>query len=271
MAVKKAEAGPLEIADIDREAVKLIVIGTAPLFFNSMSAKAQRTLLLGGRKKTASEKRTEMKHHPVTEWRDSLYMSGDLPTDEGGTLIGFPGGALKSALCEAALETPGVTKTSIGRLVSVPGEFIRVWGTPVLRCDVVRSADAAKTPDVRTRAVLRDWIAEFTIVYAKSALTRRALGSLVNNAGAVIGIGDYRQGKGRGSFGTFRIAMDDDQPLVDALKANAGFAAQTEALKRPIYWGPDTSWLIGCYKGELAERGLTPDWEDGEDVPLAAE
>jgi len=33
--------------------------------------------------------------------------------------------------------------------------------------------------------------------------------SLLSNAGVVVGIGDFRQEKGRGSYGTFAVAGDD--------------------------------------------------------------
>ena len=40
------------------------MVGKTPLYFNSMSAKTKRDLLIGGGKKTAAEKK-DIKHNPV--------------------------------------------------------------------------------------------------------------------------------------------------------------------------------------------------------------
>ena len=115
-----------------------------------MSAKAKRTLLIGGKRKTAAEKAL-IKHDPESEFCETIYkMRG------GETLLGMPAPAIKGAMSQAALETPGVTKTSVKRLIFIPEDKIRIWGKPYLRMDVVRSADMAKTPDIRTRAFLPD-------------------------------------------------------------------------------------------------------------------
>ena len=54
MAIKKAEAGTLHIDALKQGRVTLRMIGTTPLYFNAMSAKAKRTLLIGGGKKTTA-------------------------------------------------------------------------------------------------------------------------------------------------------------------------------------------------------------------------
>lgn len=72
MALKKAESGTLQIDALKQGRVTLRMIGTTPLYFNAMSAKAKRTLLIGGGKKTAAEKK-ELKHDPEQEFRDSVY------------------------------------------------------------------------------------------------------------------------------------------------------------------------------------------------------
>ena len=62
-------------------------------------------------------------------------------------------------MATAALETAGVNKTSVNRLVSLPQDKINIWGKPYLKIDVVRSADMNRTPDIRTRAFLPNWCA----------------------------------------------------------------------------------------------------------------
>ena len=203
MAVKKAEAGSLQIDALKQGRITLRMIGTTPLYFNAMSVKAKRTLLIGGGKKTAAE-RKELKHNPEQEFRDSVYRQS-----AGDTLLCFPAPGVKGAMATAALETPGVTKTSVQRLIFLPQQRINIWGKPYLKMDVVRSADMAKTPDIRTRAYLPKWCAEVDIAFVAPTLSAHSVVSLLANAGVIVGIGDFRQEKGRGSFGTFAVAGQD--------------------------------------------------------------
>jgi len=249
MAIKKAETG-LHIDALKQGRVTLRLIGTTPLYFNAMSAKAKRTLLIGGGKKTAAEKR-ELKHHPEQEFRDSVYR---LPTGE--TLLGFPAPGVKGAMATAALETPGVTKTSVQRLIFLPEQKIKVWGKPFLKMDVVRSADMAKTPDIRTRAFLPRWCAEVDIAFVTPTLSVHSVVSLLSNAGAIVGVGDFRQEKGRGSYGTFAVAGDDLGDWADywAEVTAEGRAVQESALANPEYADDDTAELMALLQDERVRR-----------------
>ena len=62
----------VEIKRLDQVEITLRMVGRTPLYFNSMSAKTKRDLLIGGGKKTAAEKK-QIKHNPEQEFRDSLY------------------------------------------------------------------------------------------------------------------------------------------------------------------------------------------------------
>ena len=46
----------VEIKRLDQKEIVLRMVGKTPLYFNSMSAKTKRDLLIGGGKKTAAEK-----------------------------------------------------------------------------------------------------------------------------------------------------------------------------------------------------------------------
>ena len=250
MAVKKAEAGSLQIDALKQGRVTLRMIGTTPFYFNAMSAKAKRTLLIGGGKKTAAEKR-ELKHNPEQEFRDSVYRLAD-----GPTLLGFPAPGVKGAMSTAALETPGVTKTSVQRLIFLPEQKIKIWGKPFLKMDVVRSADMNKTPDIRTRAFLPRWCAEVDIAFITPTLSIHSVVSLLSNAGVIVGIGDFRQEKGRGSYGTFRVAGDDLGELADywADVTSEGRAVQQAALDNPEPADDETSELFEMLTEERQRR-----------------
>lgn len=250
MAIKKAEAGTLHIDALKQGRVTLKLIGNTPFYFNAMSAKAKRTLLIGGAKKTAAEKK-DIKHDPEAEFYDSVYR---LPS--GPTLLGFPAPGVKGAMATAALETPGVTKSSVQRLIFLPEQKIKMWGKPYLKMDVVRSADMNKTPDVRTRAFLPRWCAEVEIAFVQPTLSVHSIVSLLSNAGVVVGIGDFRQEKGRGSFGTFSVAGDDLGDWSDYWSdvTQEGRDVQQAALDNPEMADDETAELMALLEEERARR-----------------
>lgn len=240
----------LQIDALKQGRVKLKLIGTTPFYFNAMSAKAKRTLLIGGGKKTAAEKR-ELKHDPEQEFRDSIYR---MP--EGPTYLGFPAPGVKGAMATAALETAGVTKTSVQRLIFLPQARIPIWGKPYLKMDVVRSADMNKTPDVRTRAFLPRWCAEVDIAFVTPTLSVHSVVSLLANAGVVCGLGDFRQEKGKGSFGTFAVAGDDlgDWSETWAEIRAEGRTVQEAAMADPEFADEETAELMEVLASERARR-----------------
>jgi len=66
------------------------------------------------------------------------------------------------------------------------------------------------------------------------ALSVHSIISLLANAGIIVGIGDVRQGKGKGSFGTFAVAGDELGEWADAWRAiTAEGARRLAAGERP--------------------------------------
>ena len=249
MAVKKAES-EIVIPELRMGITRLRIIGQTPLFQNRMSAKAKQTLLVGGRKKTSAD-RAKLKHDPLAEYRDSMekFPGGD-PTMLGCRVV-----SLKAAMCTAALETAGITKTSAQRLIFMPGDLVPLYGTPMLRMDVVRSADINRTPDVRTRAFLPKWGAEFEIRHVLPQMTPYSVATLARNAGLLVGLGDFRQEKGKGSFGSFRVLAEDQEDAEwDDLIANHGAEAQAKAIDDPELADDDTRELWEFYGDESQRR-----------------
>lgn len=249
--VKKTGGGDAEITiqPLKQGAITLRIIGTTPMYQNRMAAKAKQQLLVGGGKKTKAE-RAHIKHDPLQEFRDSAEILASGPTALGLNVI-----ALKAAMCTAALETPGLTKTAAQRLLFMPGEFAPLYGTPQLKMDVVRSADINRTPDVRTRCFLPQWGAEITVHYVSPQLSMSSVINLACNAGLLVGVGDFRQEKGKGSFGSFRVlgAGTDDAEWDDLVK-NHGRKSQERSLKDPEYAGRDTEDLMEFFHSEVKRR-----------------
>ena len=250
MALKKAEAGTLHIDALKQGRITLTLVGQTPFYFNAMSVKAKRSLLLGSGKKTAAEKK-ELKHDPEQEFRDSVYRMTD-----GETLLGFPAPGVKGAMATAALETAGVTKSSVQRLIFLPEQKVRIWGKPYLKMDVVRSADMNRTPDIRTRAYLPRWVSQVDIAFTMPTLSQHAIVSLLANAGIIVGIGDFRQEKGRGSFGTFSVTGEDGGEWADYIAEvkQEGRAVQQAALDTPEYADHDTEELMEMLFEERMKR-----------------
>ncbi|WP_267355605.1 MULTISPECIES: hypothetical protein [unclassified Methylobacterium] len=249
MAAPKKETAEITITPLRRGETRLRIIGQTPLFQNRMASKVKQILLTGGRKKSKSE-RAEIKHDPLVEYRDSAEILSGGPTALGLRVV-----AVKAAMATAALETPGLTKTSAQRLLFMPGDLVPLYGTPQLRMDVVRSADVNKTPDIRTRCFLPRWGAEITVQYIVPQLSATSVVSLLCNAGVLVGVGDFRQEKGKGGFGSFRVLGEgDDDPEWDDLVANHGRVAQAAALADPEYADTDTADLMAFWQAETRRR-----------------
>jgi hypothetical protein len=248
MAVVKKELTELHIERLKQGRMTLRMVGTTPLYFNSMSVKAKRDLLLGGSRKTKAE-RANIKHHPEQEFRDSLYRK-----NHGDTLLCFPAPGVKGAMATAALATAGISKVDVQRLIFLPENNIQIWGIPYLKMDVVRSADINKTPDIRTRAYLPRWCAEVNLAYVMPTLSAHSLASILTNAGTIIGIGDFRQEKGKGSNGCFSVmGGEETSPLWEELMKE-GREAQQAAFNNPTAVDSETEELLGFYRQEVSRR-----------------
>lgn len=247
--LKDEATSEIHITPLKRGSVRLRIIGEQPLFQNRMANKVKEGLLVGTKKKTKAE-RQEIKHDPVSEFRNSAEI---IPA--GPTALGLRVVAVKAAMCTAALETAGITKTSAQRLLFMPGDFVPLYGTPYLRMDVVRSADINRTPDVRTRAFLPKWGAEIEINYIVPQLSVTGVVTLLCNAGVLVGVGDFRQEKGKGGFGSFRVLGEGEKDAEwDELIAKHGREAQEAALANPIPADRDTEDLMEFYLGEKKRR-----------------
>ena len=231
------------VEQVSQESIIIRVVGETGLYCHRLATKARNQLLLGGRKKTAADK-LELKHDPPTEFRESMMLRpGKFPDTD----IVFPSMAFKSAMATAALVVSGIKKTDVQRLVYFPSDIVPIYGVPKLRMDVVRSADINRTPDVRTRAFLENWASEFEVRFATPALTAVAISTLVHNAGMVAGVGDFRQEKGKGSYGTFKC----ETTIPDALRDRD---AQREAINSPEPYDEDTWELFDMFVEERTRR-----------------
>lgn len=254
MAPKKLADTEIPILRMAQGRISFAVIGTTPFIFNRMSSKVKMGLLAGTQKKTAAEKQAHVKHDPVNEFRDSVYRN------KGGdraTRLTFPAPAFKGAMLTAALDMPNTRRTEIGRRVWVEGLSVDVYGTPELLMSVVRSSDINRTPDIRTRAILPQWACVVSVNFVEPLMNATAVGHLMAAAGVIAGVGDFRQEKGKGNYGQFRLS-DADDPEFRAIVANGGRVVQDEALEHYRCYDDETQELLTWYDAEVKRTGRKP-------------
>lgn len=251
MAVKKAGASPIiEIPETDIGQVETGILSITPFLHNRMSEKARHELLFPKGRKNAAERASTMKHEPVNEFRASVYQMG---SDDDPTLLAVMASAFKGAMMTAALDLPGSSKAQIGRLVWVEGHYLPMWGDVKLHMGVTRSADAGKTPDIRTRAISPEWATRIIISFVKPLITEKTIVNLLATGGRSSGVGDWRPEKGKGTFGQFRLVEVDDPELLRVMKNDR--AVQTEALYDAEPYDAESAELLHWYDAERKERG----------------
>ena len=100
------------------------------------------------------------------------------------------------------------------------------------------------------------WVAEVDIAFVTPTLSAHSIVSLLSNAGVIVGIGDFRQEKGRGSYGCFAVAGQDGGEWADYIAEikQEGRAVQEEALINPEYADDETMELMDMLMDERQRR-----------------
>lgn len=249
MAKAKGILEAIEVEPLRVGSMQVWLKGRTPLICNRMARKAMEEILFPRGRKTTAEKQQQLKHDPVNEFRNSMSMRVG---NKGATRLVFPAPAVKGAMATAALETKGTNKTQVGRLIWVKDYSINLFGTPQLFMAVVRSADMNRTPDVRTRGILAEWCMPVTIQYVKPQMSEQAIMQLLSNGGIIVGLGDFRQEKGKGNFGQFEVSTEAD---CKSVIASGGRKQQDAAIKNPTCFDSDTEELLAWFQTEVQNRG----------------
>lgn len=241
----------LEVTKLVQNTVTICLLGVTPFYCNRVADKARRELLMPRGRMTQAQRSQSLKHDPRSEYRSSPYKAAG---DKTATRILMKATAIKGAIANAAIDMPtSVAKAQINRLTYVVDEWIPIWGVPVLDMDIVRSAGMDRTPDIRTRAKIVNWATVVRIRYTLPMVTDRTVSHLIQAAGMIIGIGDFRQQLGKGSNGLFELVNDDDPRFLEVLK-HGGREAQDEALEFPLCSNPESEELLAWFDDELERR-----------------
>lgn len=224
---------------IEQEERRFVVVGESPIIFNAINSKIKRTLLLGTPRKSRAELQSRLKHDPLEEYRASVYRDQG---EDGPTRLVMPSTAFKRALAAVGVDVPGAAKAQLLRLSYVPGYSVPIFGVPELLCSVVRTGGmggAGKVPDIRTRAIIRRWVSLVSVRYVVPNLSAEIITNLLAAAGVICGVGDFRQEKGAGDYGRFRLANEDDADALEII-ASGGREAQDAALLEPEAFDDDS-------------------------------
>jgi hypothetical protein len=242
----------LEIAKIEVGTIRFNLVGLTPMIMRRMSQKSAGELLLPKGRKTAADKAASLKHDPIAEYRESPYIT---ESESAPTQIEQLATCFKKAIRNAALDFPGASKAQIGRLVWVSGERVSIYGVPQLHMAIVRSADINRTPDVRTRMIVPRWACSVSMRFTRPLINEQVIANLFAAAGLTQGVGDWRQEKGSGNFGQFRLCDDDDAEFQSVI-AEGGRAAQIAAIEEPTPYDHETEELLAWYDVEIKRRGI---------------
>lgn len=248
----KAKEKEISVLEVTKGVFDVCILGTSPLICNRMSQKVIQQLLLPPAKKTASDKASTLKHDPVQEFQDSPYRSDDKANE---TLIQLMATAFKGAMRTAALDMPGSTKSQMGRLTYIPGQYINIFGIPKLFMSITRMADVKRTPDVRTRVIIPEWACRLTVEYTKPILKEQVVVNLLAASGVTMGVGDWRPEKGSGTFGQFKLVLPTDKDFKRVIKTGDR-AVQVRAMDEPECYDAETEELLSWFDAEVRRRGF---------------
>lgn len=248
--LSQTPADAIQVMEVSRGRVTFCLLGTTPLIYHRLAQKGKHELLMPSRKKNKNERETTLKHDPYSEYRESMHTNAN---KAAATLLQAPSVSFKSALSNAAIDIPGsATKSAIGRLCYVEGDYVDIYGVPKLHMAVVRMSDMARTPDIRTRACLPQWACRVTVSYVRPIISEQVVGNLLAGAGIMQGIGDFRTQKGKGNFGSFELVEEKDPRFQAVLKM--GRKQQVEAFNSPEVYDTEAAELLEWFTGEAKRR-----------------
>lgn len=222
-----APVAQLNIQRIAASAIRVPIVGTAPLIVHNWSDKAKRQML------DAQQGKRKVKEvrDPLADYAASFY---NIETEEGERpRYGFPILGFKAATISAArFYGKDVTMTMLKQCLFFRGKMTAAdnqqlteinydWNpamedmdeadprkNPHMREDVVRLGQGST--DLRYRAEFYPWSAELIITYVESALSKDSVLSLVDSGGMGVGVGEWRPQRG-GQYGTYEI--DEARPV----------------------------------------------------------
>jgi glutaredoxin-related protein len=217
----------IEIKRIQRQEVRIHIVGTAPLVVSKFSEKAKEIM----RGSQTGQKRLKQRRDPESDFAGARHrIDGDSGWD------GFPATGLKGAIVGGArfFNDKKLNMTLLKQSIFVLGDgkdmLIPILGPdgkpygvgknqPEMHEGMVRNRTGVA--DFRFRPMYYPWSMKLSIIYMPDLMSLETLVALVD-AGGFVGIGEWRPGSKEsqtGSWGTFQV---DDTQEVELVKAPKG-------------------------------------------------
>jgi hypothetical protein len=177
------------------ETINMKLTGVSPLLMHSdRFANPLDPLTKAHKELTGKKKKTDEDHEAIalSEWRGSLYFDKTL-----GPYI--PGQNIEAVItCGAKLQKLG-TKFKQGFMVKedkVKLEYVGPRIVEALQNDVrfidMRSVKVQQARLQRCRPIFAEWSLSFTILFNPEVIEKRDVLKAIDDAGMLIGLGDYR-------------------------------------------------------------------------------
>lgn len=216
---KQEEQRSLQLIAPKMETVKVTLVGTSDLIVKQFGLKGPNSpgqQIIDKRAKRSPAAKEAVS--PEDDFKASLYtMPKSKPAGEKGAKYGFPASGLKKAMMTAAGRYLMDGRRMNGKLVAGavyvlphgPGSDLMLINhgkdDPYMRTDAGRNP-STKGAVMIHRGAFSQWSIDVQIRYNATVLSQEQLATLIQWAGAAVGIGEWRAEKG-GSYGTFELEV----------------------------------------------------------------
>jgi hypothetical protein len=127
----------------------------------------------------------------------------------------------KASMLECIRMVPGVNRKDAMQGISIIGEFAPLYGMPTNRLDAVKIGPwNDRVSDLRFRAEYHEWMTILHFKFDPKLISEEAIVNLLDKAGTIVGVGDWRPDKG-GTSGTFEV-LRGGQKAMDAMVKRLG-------------------------------------------------
>lgn len=194
MATKQQQT-TVELKAPNLRTIQVPIVGVTELIMNKWSEKAKKMML----DKQMGKPVKKTPKDPEEDYQSTIYYD-----DDGN--YAFPAGGFKTAMVDACRLIDNIAMVFARQVFHVDGEWVRIYGEPRMREDMVRIGPG--TADIRYRAGFKDWSAVLSITFLADQITSESILNIVNLAG-LGGVGDWRPSAPKSKSGTFgRFEVD---------------------------------------------------------------
>ncbi len=197
------------IAPIAPKILEVEIEGISPLLVHAWSQKAITQI---SDKQTGKARGKKAPKVPLDEYNASRYIS-----TEGWD--GVPAGGIKGCLVNACRAVEGLPMTLAKRMIFIKGQgqdakgksLVRIIGEPKMDEAMVR-IDNGNTVDLRYRAIYMPWSMKLEIEFLSNIISAEMLVNLLNMAGFVEGLCEWRPGSPKnctGELGRFKVRSSE--------------------------------------------------------------